>query len=146
MSWLIPPALLLLVFAHQRWRVLTRRQTAWKGGGFGMFSDIDRSAIAATVTVHDGDKGTRMLRLPASAPTARVSAIPTEPNIRAWGKELLARPWEACGDAAHEWQMLSTTEPVRVEAVTLRWIWVEFDRRTGEYSGSELASHRVSSD
>jgi hypothetical protein len=54
---LLPPAVLLAIFATQVALVRTTALTPWKGGGFGMFSTLVHGAHRrATVVVHAPDR------------------------------------------------------------------------------------------
>ncbi len=136
MDWLAPCAL-LAVFAHQRWRVRTLRQTVWKGGGFGMFADIRRVIVRATLWV-DGDGGD-MVRLAVEPPGvfSRVSTVPTVANRRRWATELYRTTWQRCGDYAHPLNRAIDVCPLAVRQITVHLSTIDFDARACAYTAAE---------
>ena len=137
MLWLIPSAILLLVAIHQRWRMYSVRQSAWKGGGFGMFSDIQRTSVAAVVwALEDGYRSTP-LRLDPSGSVAKATHVPTARNIRQWGEELVALRWQRCGENAHEVAYCSDSDGLTLTQVTLHHLFIDFDGRNGVYTATE---------
>jgi hypothetical protein len=137
MVWWIPALLLVLVAMHQRWRMASVHQSAWKGGGFGMFSDIQRCSVAAVAWVREDDYRLTPLRLDPSAPLAKVTHIPTARNIRQWGEELAAVQWQRCGQTAHELAPGSGDEAALLEKITLHRLEIDFDGRHGMYAATE---------
>jgi hypothetical protein len=94
-GWFVSPALMIAVALLQQ--VLARSQslTAWKGGGFGMFSTVDsRSArfLRAYVTTANGEVPVQLPR--ALAPIARrLRSMPTHPGLERLAEGMLEATW-----------------------------------------------------
>lgn len=131
--WWLPPALLMIVFAHHRWRVHSVGQSAWKGGGFGMFSETDRTAIAVVLWAIDNDGVQAPIRLDPGVSQTITTVVPTPSNIVRWGRELAKTDWQRCGDVAHPRPPSSSAPSLMITQVHLRRLWVSFDVRAGEY-------------
>src|SRR5262245_54571930 len=114
---LIPLALLIAVAIGQIALVRVAALTAWKGGGFGMFSTLDHGAFRRIDIVVDAPDRSEALEIPPSleVSAARAAACPT-----AW---LLGKLSE--GVAARERR---NARPVARVTLT---VWAtEFDRGT----------------
>lgn len=142
MLWMVPPLMLLLVAAHQRWRVRTIGQTAWKGGGFAVFSDIDRNSIGATLWVRESD-GIRACQIEACPPQSRATNVPTDENILRWGREIAKTRWQTCGGTAHPWLPSTNVAPVVTDRIELRRLSIDFDGRAGAYTARTVKTYTV---
>jgi hypothetical protein len=91
-SWL-SPVLLVLVAALQVGLAHTADLTAWKGGGFGMFSTLDHGAYRGIDVVVDAPDRSESLEIPPSLETAaaRAAACPTDALMRVLAQEVTAR-------------------------------------------------------
>lgn len=121
---LLPPAVLLAIFATEVALVRTTALTPWKGGGFGMFSTLDHGAHRrATVVVHAPDRSEAIEIAPSiEEDEARAVACPSDRLLRRLAVAVAER------ERRHE-------RPVSSVAIT---VWrVEFER------GSLVPSERV---
>jgi hypothetical protein len=96
----LAPLCLCLVAGLHVIRVLTARQTPWKGGGFGMFSTIDsesRRFLRAYLLTADGELP---LPLPEALdkPAAEVRAAPSRAGLEALARRLAAQDWRWTDD------------------------------------------------
>ncbi|HZM93507.1 MAG TPA: hypothetical protein VFB92_08805 [Vicinamibacterales bacterium] len=91
-KWL-PPVLLVVVAALQVGLAQTVDLTAWKGGGFGMFSTLDHGAYRGVDIVVDAPDRSESLEIPLSLETAaaRAAACPTGGLLRALAEGIAAR-------------------------------------------------------
>jgi hypothetical protein len=135
--WWIPGALLLAVALHQRWRVHSVGQSAWKGGGFGMFSDLHHNSIAAVLWTRNEAGLEVALRIDPTVSRSLMSRIPTSGNILRWGREIMRGRWQRCGGLACVQPLYSTERPVTIARVTLQHLWITFDGRRGVYTAEE---------
>jgi hypothetical protein len=134
----VPALLLLAVAIHQRCRVHRAHQSVWKGGGFGMFSDVDRTSVITVLWVRDSKGALERVPLESAAWLAKVSVIPTVRNMCEWGREISRGRWQRCGDFAHELSDLSAVVPLDVAKVTVHHLWMDFNVRTGEYTARQV--------
>ena len=93
LSKYLPPALLVLIAVIQVGLTQAFDLTAWKGGGFGMFSTLDHGAYRGVDVVVDGADRSESLTIPPSLETiaARVAAVPTEWLLRELAVGVVAR-------------------------------------------------------
>jgi hypothetical protein len=91
-KWL-PPALLVAVAIVQVTLAQTVDLTAWKGGGFGMFSTLDHGANRGVDIVVDAPDRSESVEIPASLETAaaRAAACPTNRLLRALAEGVATR-------------------------------------------------------
>jgi protein-disulfide isomerase len=132
---LLPVWLLLVVVVHHRWRVRKHGQSSWKGGGFGMFSDLHRSASTAVLSVRETQGDPEQLRIDTSDWMTRHNVIPNGVNLRRWGEQILQGRWMRSGARALPLQPGHDARALDIEAVTLKHLAIDFDRRTGTYTG-----------
>ena len=71
----IPAALLALVALAQIGLTRTVHLTAWKGGGFGMFSTLDHGAFRGVDVVVEGPERSEALEMPASLEEIEARAV-----------------------------------------------------------------------
>jgi hypothetical protein len=71
----IPAALLALVALIQIGLTRTVHLTAWKGGGFGMFSTLDHGAFRGVDVVVEGPQRSEALEMPASLEEIEARAV-----------------------------------------------------------------------
>jgi hypothetical protein len=131
----VPAALLVAVALHQRRRMHTHDQNAWKGGGFGMFSDIHTGSVTALLSTADAAGVARdlFLELPAGA---RPSIVPTERNLRSWADEIITSRWTDHGGRAVLDREGDANKSLTVRRVIVRFARLDFDRRTGTHRAS----------
>jgi hypothetical protein len=141
--WIVPILLLILVALHQRWRVATTGQTAWKGGGFGMFSTIPNTIVIADATVDAGAGSVRRLRFDIDSSGSQMRAVPTEEHLRAWARAVYLAEWEQCGQSIHRRSPNSRQPPLTILAVTVSRIRMAFHCQTGAYTASPDATATV---
>jgi hypothetical protein len=93
LSKYLPPALLVLIAVIQVGLTQAFELTAWKGGGFGMFSTLDHGAYRGVDVVVEGPDRSESLAIPPSLETiaARVAAFPTEWLLRELAEGVVAR-------------------------------------------------------
>jgi hypothetical protein len=134
----LPVYIAVAVAVHQRWRVNRYAQDPWKGGGFGMFSDIFGTASLTATLVTRGPHNERIeYRLDAPAPsTSKAVIIPTRRHIVALGRMILLSCWRAEKDRAVLCHDGDGARPLQVEAVILRCWKTEFCIGTGTHSGT----------
>ena len=90
---IVAPALLVVVASTQIVLSRTIDLTAWKGGGFGMFSTLDHAAYRGVDIVVDGPDRSEALEVPPSIElaVARAAACPTDGALRAVAESVVAR-------------------------------------------------------
>ena len=123
-KWL-PPAVLVAVAIVQIGLAQTVDLTAWKGGGFGMFSTLDHGAYRGVDIVVEAPDRSESLAIPPSLETAaaRAAACPTDGLLRGLAE----------GVAAREQRYQRAVSRVTVTA------WrTDFDRRTLQASERPL--------
>src|SRR5262245_64929455 len=81
---MLPPVLLLAIFASQIVLVRTVALTPWKGGGFGMFSTLDHGAYRRVSVIVDApDRSERVEIAPSiEEEEARAVACPSDRLLR----------------------------------------------------------------
>jgi hypothetical protein len=89
----LPPILLAAVAASQIVLAWTKDLTAWKGGGFGMFSTLDHGAYRGVDVVVDGTDRSEEIEIPPSLETAaaRAAAFPADWLLRELAEGVVAR-------------------------------------------------------
>jgi len=89
----VPPVLLIVVAVIQVSLAQTVDLTAWKGGGFGMFSTLDHGAYRGVDILIDAPDRSESLEIPSSLETAaaRAAACPTDGLLRALAEGVAAR-------------------------------------------------------
>ena len=92
-SGLLPPLLLTLVALLQIVLARTADLTAWKGGGFGMFSTLDHGAYRGVDIVVDAPDRSEALEIPPSleVAAARAAAFPVDWLMRDLAERVVAR-------------------------------------------------------
>jgi hypothetical protein len=92
-SRLLPPLLLTVVALLQIVLARTADLTAWKGGGFGMFSTLDHGAYRGVDIVVDGPERSESLEIPPSLEiaAARAAAFPVDWLMRDLAERVVAR-------------------------------------------------------
>jgi hypothetical protein len=93
LSRVVPPVLLAVVAVIQIGLARISDLTAWKGGGFGMFSTLDHGAYRGVDIVVDAPDRSESLEIPLSLETAaaRAAACPTDWLLRALAEGVAAR-------------------------------------------------------
>lgn len=138
MLWSLPVLLLITVALIHRVRVHVRGQSAWKGGGFGMFSEIPHTAVVPVLWRVKTDQSVEEIPIDPSPPWSRESVLPTRKALEGVGASLLKREWQRCGRTAHEWRApASEGERFRADGVILRVLRIAFDGRAGSYRSVE---------
>jgi hypothetical protein len=135
----LPALLLVLTALHHRWRTRTVRQSAWKGGGFAMFSDMVRTALIPEL-IFQVQGESRRVRIPPPEQYDIVTIIPTISRIDSFRRDLARQMWRLCGDSAHPVDGAPTG--MEVTDVCIQHVWVDFDCRTGIYSGTVIATYQ----
>jgi hypothetical protein len=133
--WLVPPIVLVAVAAVQRWRMWRHRQSAWKGGGFGMFSEINRNSVAVILSTIGADGTVHDLRVDPGIPPS--ITCPTDAYLKRWGEDVARGEWLKCGAFAHLRPWYSTTSAEAIARVRITRLWLDFDARTGLYRAEE---------
>jgi hypothetical protein len=92
-SRLLPPLLLTVVALLQIVLARTADLTAWKGGGFGMFSTLDHGAYRGVDIVVEGPERSESLEIPPSLEiaAARAAAFPVDWLMRDLAERVVAR-------------------------------------------------------
>jgi hypothetical protein len=92
-SRLLPPVLLAVVALLQIALARTADLTAWKGGGFGMFSTLDHGAYRGVDIVVDAPDRSESLEIPPSleVAAARAAAFPVDWLMRDLAEGVVAR-------------------------------------------------------
>jgi hypothetical protein len=94
MPWrLLPPIMLTIVAVTQIVLARTVAITAWKGGGFGMFSTLDHGAYRGVDVVVEAADRAEALEIAPSLDelAARAAACPAEPLLRRLAEGIVAR-------------------------------------------------------
>jgi len=89
----VPAIMLTVVALAQIALARTTDLTAWKGGGFGMFSTLDHGAYRTVDVLIDGPERSEALEIPPSLETAaaRAAACPSDWLLRALAEGVVAR-------------------------------------------------------
>jgi hypothetical protein len=89
----IPPALLAVVAVGQFALARTGDMTAWKGGGFGMFSTLDHNAFRRIDVVIEAPDRSEGLEIPPSLEiaAARATAYPADWLLTRLSEGVVAR-------------------------------------------------------
>ena len=107
--WAMPVLLAIIALVHMA-RVRAYHQTPWKGGGFGMFSTIDKPSsrfFRCTLMTPDGN-------FPVTIPTShqklaeRLKIAPSPGNLKKIGNHLLATSWQLEDGALHPVQSVDS--------------------------------------
>jgi hypothetical protein len=90
---LLPPLLLTVVALLQIVLARTADLTAWKGGGFGMFSTLDHGAYRGVDIVVDAPDRSESLEIPPSLEiaAARAAAFPVDWLMRDLAERVVMR-------------------------------------------------------
>jgi hypothetical protein len=90
---LLPPLLLTVVALLQIVLARTADLTAWKGGGFGMFSTLDHGVYRGVDIVVDAPDRSESLEIPPSleVAAARAAAFPVDWLMRDLAEGVVAR-------------------------------------------------------
>lgn len=139
--WNLSPLLLVLVALHQRWRIAAVGQSAWKGGGFGMFSDIHRNHFIAVVWVADPAGTLIQLRVDAKGFGNRPAFVPTKKNAIQWAREIASGHWERVADTARPRSPHSASQELILLRVSVHHVQVDFDAVRGIYTSIEKGRH-----
>lgn len=88
----LPAALLILVALHQVVRAQLGPLSAWKGGGFGMFSTTDHPAARYLRCYLVGPHGEKRVPIPLDLRSEELTALalPTQHNLEALAAALAA--------------------------------------------------------
>lgn len=89
----VPAIMLTVVALAQIALARSTDLTAWKGGGFGMFSTLDHGAYRNVDVLIDGPERSEALEIPPSLETAaaRAAACPSNGLLRALAEGVVAR-------------------------------------------------------
>ncbi len=90
---LVPPTLLVAIALLQIVLAHAAHLTAWKGGGFGMFSTLDHGAYRGVDVLIEAPDRSEMLEIPPSLETAaaRAAAFPADWLMNQLAKGVVAR-------------------------------------------------------
>lgn len=92
--YLLAPALLLLVAGTQRVLVHTHDLTAWKGGGFGMFSTFDSPSARTLRLLVLTPEGEAVVAFPnLKVLQARLLNFPDDGTLRELAEQTAAEKW-----------------------------------------------------
>lgn len=129
----LPATLLIVVAVHQIVRAHTSPLSAWRGGGFGMFSTIDHPAARYVRCYLVGPRGEKLVPVPSGLRARELSALalPTERNLRALARAIVAlAPDDAVGVRGVRvefWGREFDAESVTLRRHKLREVVVERD-------------------
>jgi hypothetical protein len=92
-SPVIPAAILVTVGVVQVWLARTVDLTAWKGGGFGMFSTLDDGPRRYVRIYLDSEGRSEEIEVPASLqdPAARLATLPSPSRLARFTEAVIAR-------------------------------------------------------
>ena len=92
-TMLLPPLLLVVVALGQVTLAKTVGLTAWKGGGFGMFSTLDHGAYRGVVATIEAPDRSETLEMPPSLEelAARAAACPSDWLLRELARGIVSR-------------------------------------------------------
>jgi hypothetical protein len=144
-AWL-PLLCLAAVFLHHRWRMYSMMQSAWKGGGFAMFSDIQRNVVVADVWLQENGHVTGPFRVTGHRLLLEAAVVPTPERLERCGRELLSCRWNRSEDTAWVVQRGSSTRSWRATKTLLRHLRMDFDAADGRYSSVESLACVVGGD
>lgn len=93
----IPPLILIFVFIHQFYLVQTHNLTQWKGGGFGMFSTVDKQTerVLRIYLVKNGNLIPAVFPFSVNTTEAKLKTkiLPAESNIRILHSKVSLNNW-----------------------------------------------------
>lgn len=94
-AWLLAPALLLVVAGAHSYLVEAKRQTPWEGGGFGMFSTMDKRQARFVRCTLFTSEGRVQVQTPSHLDTyvEQMRARPTELRARRLAAFLIEADW-----------------------------------------------------
>jgi hypothetical protein len=139
MFWWLPVVLLVVIALIQRIRVHLWGQSAWKGGGFAMFSEIPHTAVLPILCRVKAGEIVERIPIAPSHMRSKESIMPSKRALERLGTNLLRRDWQRCGTTAHEWFEASPgSERLKPDGVIVRTLRVGFDGRTGTYVAVQI--------
>jgi hypothetical protein len=137
-DWIVPIVVMVAIAVIQRWRLRHRRQSVWKGGGFGMFADIPRHSISVTIEALLHSSTPSRLAAEPSPLESRVAIMPTRSNLHRWAVQLFSAGWASCAGGAVRVAAGDGLTPIRVGAVEVTLLRMDFDGTTGTYRSTRL--------
>lgn len=152
--WLLAPALLVGVVGVHSYLVAAKNQTPWEGGGFGMFSTVDKRQARFVRCTLLTPRGEARVQLPEHLTTyvERLRARPTQTRVESLARYLAGATWietasDSTSDAgpprylpSHE---TSDRPPVPVEAVRVEvWRYRFVSRPYGLEADTLLSARR----
>ena len=140
--WELPSLVMVAVAIHHRWRMHTCGQSAWKGGGFAMFSTA-RCHVLNMWLWHVSHDRCEMVAVPDNRSHLRNQAVyvPTPRNIRRLAVGLLDGAWLRLGSVAILCPPSEMRERAEMAAALIQHRTVDFDMTSGTYRSVE--GHRV---
>lgn len=126
---------MLLIALHHRERVIRIGQSAWKGGGFAMFSVPNRQIVVRGELWVREDRALRPLRVDGLNPYP-ISVVPSEKNLQRLCRAILGRQWRRDGVRAVPLTRAASDTTLDVAKVTVTCIRIDFEAATGIYRNS----------
>lgn len=136
--WVATPVLLVAVAIHHLWRVRSIDQSAWKGGGFGMFSEPPRCSLATTLWIATPEGAVESIDVDPQSVSLRLLWVPSERSVRRWANAVAIGKWVRAGEWAQRCSATGTESPLNIQSVCVRHLRLDFDGRVGAYTAREL--------
>ena len=142
LNWL-PVLCLVAIALHHRWRIHAIGQSAWKGGGFGMFSDVPRHHMLALMRTTDSSGIPIELRIDAKTYEAKVTVLPTGENALQWARQIAAGQWQRVGNLARPYTPGCGIPPLALERISVHHLELDFDGSIGRYQAAERHAYSL---
>ena len=102
-AYFLAPLALLFAVAFQRYNVEVHDQSAWSGGGFGMFSTVDAPGTRMTRAYALTDRGPALILEPPLPESERlVYTQPTQERLDAAVRHLAGQEWRVFGAGSYD--------------------------------------------
>lgn len=115
LAWFLAPALLMAVAGAHFYLVVAKNQTPWEGGGFGMFSTVDKRQARFVRCSLVTPQGEVRVGLPGHLDTyvERLRARPTPERAEGLARYLSRATWVAASDSGASEVAASDTATAR---------------------------------
>lgn len=103
LAYVLAPAVLVIGVVVQRYNVVVHAQSAWTGGGFGMFSTVDAPGTRMTRAYVLTDRGPALILEPPLPESERlVYTQPTQERLDAAVRHLTRQEWHVFGAESYD--------------------------------------------
>ncbi len=148
------PVLLCLTAGTQRFMAASHDLNPWKGGGYGMFSDIHRThyRVIALKPVDENNIG-YVITVPKlfERDMDATRALPTTSRLEALGERLLQQEWFLAGPPGNQFPIIRQqlfrhpgAKPVKLKGMTVQLAEPAFDAKSNQMTCTVVKSVQVS--